>query len=291
MRYSIIVAILLVASCTADARPTTDGGGSDAGMTDAGVEPDMGTADDLGVAVDAGGGVDAATADLDGDGLADADELRIAGEYLPYLALSPTDACPLSGIVFRMRPHPEDAALLAVTMVVLYEVDCGAGGHPGDDEVFGMTIDPRRPAPTGILAIRAIAHQNTACEAATNCGTCPGLDACTTATRRGAPYPVIFASRNKHGWYMHESECDNACFFTNQCDAPSTAAEPMLLNVGEPTGMLTRDLTDSGLITSANGWTDMSLFHFDPWANMNFGGAGDTTSDLIDAAFLTPVCP
>jgi hypothetical protein len=50
------------------------------------------------------------------------------------------------------------------------------------------------------------------------------------------------------------------------------------------------DLTDAGFITAANGWTEASLMHFDPWASMNFGGAGDTTSDLTDAAFLTPTC-
>ena len=30
----------------------------------------------------------------------------------------------------------------------------------------------------------------------------------------------------------------------------------------------------------------MSLFHYDPWAKKNFGGAGNVTADLDDKAFL-----
>lgn len=283
--FVCVVSAAVLASCSSEpAAPVLDGGVA----LDAGATSDAGSADDA-AALDAGPG-DAGATDLDLDGLDDAEELRLASEYLPYFSVSDTDACPRSGIIFRMRPHPDDAGRIAVTMVVLYENDCGAGGHVGDDEVFGMTIDPATPAPAGILAIRTIAHQNTACEAITGCGTCAGFSPCTTGTRRGVAYPAIFASRDKHGWYATEAECDNACFFTNQCELSSAPAEPMLLNAGEPGAPLTNDLTASGLITAAGGWTETSLMNFDPWASMNFGGAGDTTSDLTDAAFLTPSC-
>ncbi len=294
MRGAIFSSILLVGACgcSSEAQLGDAGSGSDAGGADAAAAPDAGETDGATVADDAAVAGDVSSSDdLDHDGLADADELRMASEYLPFLSLSPTDACTRSGILFRMRPHPDDASRIAVTMVVLYETDCGAGGHVGDDEVFGMTIDPTRPAPEGILAIRTIAHQNTACEAVTDCGAGCGLAACTTGTRRGAPYPMIFASRDKHGWYAHEAQCDNACFFTNQCDVAPTGAEPMVLNAGEPGSPLVRNLTTAGMITAGSGWTEASLFDFDPWSDMDFGGAGNVTSDLVDAAFLTPVCP
>ncbi len=278
-----LVLVLAWVGCSSGPAPGADAGPTDdahAGA-DALAAPDAAVADDAAVV----------TADLDHDGLADADELRMASEYLPFLSVSDTDACPRSAILFRMRPHPDDASRIAVTMVVLYETDCGSAGHVGDDEVFGMAIDPSRPAPEGILAIRTIAHQNTACEAVTDCGEACGLDACTLGLRRGAMYPMIFASRDKHGWYAHERQCDNACFFTNFCDVASAGAEPMLWNAGEPDAHLVTDLTAAGMITAANGWTETELFDFDPWADRDFGGAGNTTSDLVDPAFLTPTCP
>jgi hypothetical protein len=282
LRTASLATMLLIGGCSS--APVA----GDARADDARDDRDAASpADDASAPLD----TNAAPGDLDHDGLLDADELRIASEYLPFLSISDADACARNGILFRMRPHPDDATRLAVTMIVLYETDCGAGGHVGDDEVFGMTLDPSRPAPDGILAIRTIAHQNTACELVTDCGAGCGLDACTMGSRRGAAYPAIFASRDKHGWYAHEAQCDNACFFTNQCDMASAGAEPMLLNAGEPGAMLVTNLTTAGLITAANGWTEATLFDFDPWADMDFGGAGNTTSDLVDAAFLTPVCP
>ena len=52
---------------------------------------------------------------------------------------------------------------------------------------------------------------------------------------------------------------------------------------------MTDDLTTSGFITGANGWTESSLMNFDPWVDHNFGGAGSVAKDLVDPAFLTPV--
>lgn len=310
LRVPLLALFLAACSGSGDGAPpdaSTDGHvASDLGLADLG-GGDLGGGDlggaDLGCptcAPDAGsgdaGGVDAAGpdlssgADLDGDGLADAEELRIASDYLPYLSVSDTDACPRAGILFRMRPHPDDPTRIAATMIMLYENDCGAGGHVGDDEAFGLTIDPAIPAPAGILAVRTISHQGTPCQVIGECGPCPTWTACTTGTRHGMPYPIAWASRDKHGWYSQEGSCDGACFFTNQCDLSSTPVEPALINAGEPGAPLTNDLTTAGLITAANGWTQASLLHFDPWANMNFGGAGNTTGDLMDTAFLTPTC-
>ena len=122
---------------------------------------------------------DAMVVDRDGDGLDDAWEHEIAQAYLPFLSLDPADGCPLGGIVYRLRPHPLAPALLLVTYDHLYQDDCGLGGHVGDNEVFGVTVDPARPPPAGILAIRAIPHQGTLCERATGAG---------SAQRRAGPH-------------------------------------------------------------------------------------------------------
>ncbi len=164
-------------------------------------------------------------------------------------------------------------------------------GHPGDNEVFGVTIDPSRPAPEGILAVRAISHQNTACEAKTDCGSCGGLTACATAMRNGKPFPIVWYSKGKHGAYMSEAKCDGACFFTNQCTLAKAETIPKMINVGEPEKQLVNNLTAAGLITVASGWTEVGLMNFDPWSGKNFGGAGNVADDLVDPAFVTPACP
>jgi len=257
---------------------------------DAPLPPDAGDAGGPIRTFDGGDG-DAGPLDSDDDGLDDATETRIAHDYLPFISIHPSDGCPLAGALYRLRRHPlSPATRLHMTVVLMYQRDCGALGHSGDDEVFGLTIDPSRPAPAGILAVRAIAHQGTACQHVSDCGSCPGLSACTTAMKNGAPYPVVFASKDKHGNYMSLRECNGACFFTNTCElAPQSSNLPMQ-NAGEPTAPMTRDLTIEGFITSALGWTDLSLFHFDPWGNTNFGGAGNVTDDLGDPSFLTPAC-
>ncbi|MHB8875844.1 MAG: hypothetical protein ACYC8T_19320 [Myxococcaceae bacterium] len=67
---------------------------------------------------------------------------------------------------------------MLVTYDHLFQTDCGLNGHPGDNEAFGVTINPAKPAPAGITALKAISHQGTACEKVTRCGTCNGLAAC-----------------------------------------------------------------------------------------------------------------
>ncbi|HEV8324353.1 MAG TPA: hypothetical protein VG389_22235 [Myxococcota bacterium] len=264
------------------------GGRADAGATSA----DGAATSDTGAASDAAGGTDATAAlvDLDGDGLDDAVEQMLAESYLPFMSLSPMDGCPTMGIVFRLTPHALDATKVHVIYDVLYDEDCGAGGHVGDDEVFAATIDPAVPAPAGILALRAISHQGTPCEAVTDCGCAAGgLTACETQSWMGASWPVVYASRDKHGSYVFEGTCDGACFFTNYCDLAPTPAVPLLVNAGEPGAPLTNDLTAAGLVTTANGWMNAALFDYDPWGAVDFGGAGSVAGDLVDPAFDTPV--
>jgi hypothetical protein len=236
----------------------------------------------------------ASDTDTDGDGLSDALEHRIATDYLPFVSVHPSDGCKTHGLVVRIAPHPKEPARVMMWIDVLYDQDCGANGHAGDDEMLGAVVDPAKPAPAGILALRAISHQNTPCEHTSTCGSCSGMTACATATRDGKPYPVVFPSKDKHGNYTDKGACDTSfvCDFGG-CGVASAPDVAPVVNVGEPTHPLVDDLTKNGFITSANGWKAAELMNFDPWKAGNFGGAGDVSKDLVDAAFVidTTACP
>lgn len=236
---------------------------------------------------DGGADADAGFVDGDGDGLDDNTELAVAQAYFPFYSIAPDDKCPRSGVLFRATPHPADKTKIAIWYIVLYEKDCGATGHVGDDEGFGAVIDPKLPSPAGILALRAISHQGTLCEKTTTCGSLPGCSPCKTADKSGQAFPVVFASVNKHGGYTDEGTCDAnfICDFGGCTLNPSPATQPFA-NAGEPGAPLTNDLTANGFVTTANGWTEPSLMGFDPWANKDFGSAGNVTDDLGDTAFL-----
>lgn len=229
------------------------------------------------------------SADDDGDGLADALEDQLAAAYLPFLSLDPSDGCPLGGIVFRLRPHPADATLIFVLYDHLFEEDCGVNGHVGDNEAFGVTFDPAVPPPAGIRSIKAISHQGTPCQRVTDCGTCPGLDACDTQTIDGVAWPVVYSSKDKHGGYVSEGSCDLG-FCLDACVKAETPRVPRMVNAGEPGAPLTNDLTAAGLITEANGWTRTEVFGYDPWGGEDFGSAGNVAGDLVDPAFESVAC-
>ncbi|MBI3205800.1 MAG: hypothetical protein HYZ29_29965 [Myxococcales bacterium] len=300
MRAAVIgasfAAVLLALSCGSDEGDEPHGsGGVGGGAGSGGTSGGGGSAGATGGGAGSGGtpdaspdqGVDAGPTDLDGDGLDDAAELALAQQYFPYFSPAPNDKCPRHGVLFRAAPHPADGSKVALWYVVLFEEDCGANSHVGDDEVFGVVVDPKTPAPAGLLAMRAISHQGTVCEKTTTCGSLPGCKPCVTATKSGAAFPVVFASVNKHGTYVEEGTCDlNVICDFGGCSLNPTPDAPPFVNAGEPGKPLTSDLTQNGFITSGNGWTKTELFGFDPWANKDFGGAGNVTDDLGDAAFV-----
>lgn len=280
------------------------GAGGAAGASGSGTSGEMGGIGGIGGQGNGGAGGDTTTSssngagggagfvDLDQDGLDDGWENKVAAEYLPFLSLDPGDGCPLGGLVVRVRPHPSNPALLHVVYDHLYERDCGLTAHVGDNEAFGATIDPNVPPPAGILTLVAIGHQATICEKKTTCGSCGGLDACATALKNGVSYPVVFSSKDKHASYVKKNDCNPilSCFDT--CTLAPTTTDVPLVNVGEPNAPLVTDLTDQGFITSANGWTAQELFHWNPWdTSKDFGGAGNVAGDLVDDAFVPPVCP
>ena len=230
--------------------------------------------------------------DDDLDGLDDRVEQQLAEGYLPFVSLDPNDGCPLDGFLVRVRPHPADATKVLIVYDHLLQRDCGLGGHVGDDEVFGVAIDPARSAPDGILAIKTASHQGTICERDSECSTCgDGRTQCDRALDNSAMWPVLYASKDKHGQYAVKSACSTfgTCF--DQCTLSATRRIAPVTNAGEPDHPLVHDLTDQGFITAANGWTEAALQHVDPWAPGDFGGAGAIADDLIDSAFEVGLCP
>ncbi len=232
--------------------------------------------------------------DSDHDGIDDARENEWMAAYLPYISLAPGDGCKTHGVLARVSPHPKEKGRVMLWYDILYDADCGASGHAGDDEMIGVVVDPTKAAPAGILAVRAISHQGTPCEHVTTCGQCGGMTACTMASRNGKDYPVVYPSKDKHGNYVSASTCAASfvCDFGG-CALSAAADAPPLVNVGEPDHPLVHDLSKDGFVTAANGWTHAELMGFDPWKPGKFGGAGDVSKDLVDPAFVvdTSGCP
>jgi hypothetical protein len=290
------------ATPASDASTTTTA--NDASVTDSAANNDVGDADDTGLPLDNDAGsiadstasADAAMPfnDVDQDGIDDAVEDSWASDYFPYLSIHPSDGCPTHGLLVRVSPHPTEKGRVMIWYDVLYNDDCGANGHVGDDEVFGVVIDPTKPAPGGILAERAISHQGTLCEQTTTCGQCTGMTACATATRNGKAYPLMFPSKDKHGNYADQGTCNASiiCDFGG-CALSAAADAPPFVNAGEPGHPRVTDLTAQGFVTTANGWTHPELMGFNPWTPGTFGGAGDVSMDLVDQSYVvdTTACP
>lgn len=238
-------------------------------------------------AVDIDAAIDAAPiVDDDHDGLDDAYEQQLATEYMPFLSLDPGDGCSRSGLAVRVRKHPADPTKISIVYDHLFESDCGLGGHTGDNEAFGIVIDPAKPAPMGILAIKTASHQNTPCERITECSTCgDGRPACEMQGGR----PVLYASKDKHGQYAIQCSMFGTCF--DSCTLAQTPHMPPVTNVGEPDGHLVTNLTTQGFITATNGWTKPELMNLDPWGTGDFGGAGNVADDFVDNTFVPAPCP
>lgn len=244
---------------------------------------------DAPIAIDA----PAAIVDNDQDGLDDAVELQLATDYLPFVSLDPGDGCTRDGFAVRVRKHPADPTKILIIYDHLFETDCGFNGHTGDDEVFGISVDPSLPAPMGILAIRAVSHQNTPCERDTQCSTCSNdsRPKCDLAMADGALWPVVYASKDKHGQYATLAQCPVLGTCLDTCTLNPVRRLAPIANVGEPAHPLITNLTTQGFVNAANGWTKPELMNVNPWAPGDFGGAGSIAADLVDPAFEAAICP
>ena len=267
---------VLLAACAAGGNTSTPSPDAPAGTSDAGIDAPITTPQDR-----------------DGDGLDDKYEQQLAADYLPYLSLDPGDGCPLDGVVARVRKHPADPTKVLIVYSHLFLRDCGLAGHVGDDEAFGIVIDPSVPAPAGILAMKTASHQNTPCERDSECATCAGdpRPRCDTASDAGKTWPVLYASKDKHGQYATKAACSaiGTCF--DSCTLNGQRARPPVIDVGEPAFPFTHNLTADAFITPSNGWTEPALMNFDPWnTSQDFGGAGNIASDLQDTTFEPAPC-
>lgn len=282
MKGFALAAVVLVAACGGNSSQTADAPGGDDDDAAAGDDVDASTTDlpDAPIAM----------ADVDNDGLDDNAEATWARAYRPFVSVDASDGCPLGGFVVRVFPHPADPTLVAIIYDHLFESDCGTFGHTGDDEVFGATIDPTRPAPDGFVAMVAISHQNTPCQRISTCGQCTGLTACDTATVGGAAVPVVFNSKDKHGSYATLAACDPFATCFDGCTLATASDDAPIVNAGEPDAHMIDNLTTEGFITAANGWTKPEVFDYDPWGGSDFGGAGSVAGDLVDEAFLAATC-
>ncbi|MEW5739963.1 MAG: hypothetical protein AB1938_13610 [Myxococcota bacterium] len=266
-----------------DAGQAGDAGSTDGGAADGGDAADAGAGTPDAGDLDAGGGVD-----QDGDGLSDDFEAALAAGYFPYLSMAPDDGCPLGGVVYRVHPHPDDPTLVRLFFAHLYERDCGLNGHVGDNEDFGVTVDPSLPAPHGFKTMKAIGHQGTLCQQVTSCGRCGGLAACDFTD---AGLPIMYVSKNKHAGYVERGRCNPVTACLDTCVFNAVPRVPPMVNAGEPGRPLVRDLTNDGFITLDGGWTEPTVFHFDPWdAGARFGTVSGLAGRLVDAEFVPPAC-
>jgi len=115
--------------------------------------------------------------------------------------------------------------------------------------------------------------------------------ACDLAADAGGMWPVVYASKDKHGQYATKAKCSlfGTCF--DSCTLASMPQQPPVVDVGEPGHALVHDLTSEGFITPANGWTETDLMNFDPWDTAHdFGGAGNIAGDLQDTTFEPAPC-
>lgn len=171
--------------------------------------------------------------DEDQDGIDDREELRIATALLPPIWISSHEFCPRPDapkpIMFRARyprcasgAQPRDYIL--INYYVLFDEDCGLGGHRGDNEgfvVFGRLIGGQWQRDS----ISATCHADTLCEQRTSVSG-PGFG--------------VFSSGNKHSNFTNADACTGGPPFCDNGDCrffpPQTYQQRgvRLFNVGEP---------------------------------------------------------
>jgi hypothetical protein len=246
-----------------------DGGGSDLGAVDLSV---------VDLQVLAG--------DSDADGLTDAEEAQLASDYLPFLSVSATDACSTSGLVVRVTPTTP-APLVALRYVWLFDRACDGVALAGDGGVFVVIADPRKPAPDGIVSMRAIARPDSTCQRLSTCGRCTGESPCSELG--GAP--AVWAGRDRHSIYVDRSvSCTQTPPCMVACEDAEGGTRPPIVEIGEPGAPRVHDLTDAGFIQPMLGWTSAGLMHYDPWGDAPFGALPPLRQLLTDKTADAPTC-
>lgn len=225
-------------------------------------------------------------ADRDGDGIDDGVEMQIALTYLPFLSLSPSDGCPVSGLAVRVTPASV-SPLVMVRYAWLFDRGCDATPVAGSGGSFSLVIDPIDGGAAGIVSLRAVGREGTGCQNLSTCGRCPGQLSCATL----GGLPAVWAGVGSHALYVDRTL---SCVQTSECAALCTdaarSAAPPIVNVGEPGAPLVGDLTTQGFITTANGWQSSALMHYDPWSGQPFGVIASVAEMLSGVEIDPPVC-
>lgn len=216
--------------------------------------------------------------DLDGDGIPQELELRLARHFFPTIWYDEGEDTSSPGgnhshrernqpgrLLFRVRPHPRSPSHIAISYALLYRVDGGdvaaATCHRGDVEPFAITLRPDPFCALGysMESIQTWAHEGTRYE-------------------YGVPhYPsgcnwsgAVLASENKHGNFLTEWECDANIYGTENCDTDWTTGDVNAwigLNVGEWSAPRHDDLSPLG-------------FNDRLWTGQSFCGGPHSGADL-----------
>ncbi len=139
-------------------------------------------------------------------------------------------------VVYRVRPHPIDPTMRAITYSILYRDDCGGifgiDSHPGDVESFSYTLVQDAACANGwrLFAVKTTAHSgelgNVGARIVNSC----------------EPLPELFVSLNKHGTYLTMERCNQYIDPTQRCDEGFTT-DFVLINGGDPDNPLADDLS------------------------------------------------
>jgi hypothetical protein len=189
------------------------------------------------------------TADLDGDGLTQAEEMRLAQAYFPTIWFDKGEdgSCPGGNhnhwfsspgrLIFRVRPHPDNPDYISIAYVLLYTHDpgydlFGIGGHNGDAEAFAVTLAPNSACEMGysVYALTTWAHEGAAGQSTNTWYHDAG---CKSRAPAGGEYPVdrryaVVVAKNKHANYPSLFHCrfrDPMWPFDDDCDFDFTLGD------------------------------------------------------------------
>jgi hypothetical protein len=255
--------------------------------------------------------------DLDGDGIPQNLEWELAQWFFPTIWFDDGEDCTAPGgnshlppsspgrLVFRAQPHPDNPEMIAITYALLFRRDCGDNGgltsHAGDVEPFSITLIPQSICQTGygIYSIKTWAHEGTIGE--TTEVKYP-LNRCVFghSSNPTGRNDIVLSAENKHGNYLHDSTCDSALFWAENCDLDFTLGDLNAwvgFNAGERGAQLHNDLDPLGF-PGERLWTGM---HFCGGLGSRSGcpGAVHTKLDLVapapilvpDASFISQSVP
>jgi len=208
--------------------------------------------------------------DLDGDGISQITELRLAQAFFPTIWYDRGEDCVFPGgnkdrlpsqpgrLVYRVQPHPKNHSSIAITYVLLYARDCGdfpsfiLHAHNGDDEPFAITLAPDSSCPLGyrIDALRTWAHWGTPIQYRDDRIIEPKRCQFGFSLDPTGRSDVVLSSENKHGNYLHLSNCENGGFLgSDHCNLDFTMGDVNAwvgFNAGEPNAQRHRDLGPLG---------------------------------------------